>query len=119
MNGPIPARVDETVKRALLVIIADAMEAGWSLDRVCGVLELDRRRVWRWNERDAAGTLADRAPGGNPIHGLLDWEETIRPLGLFMQMEKSKGILDGGEHGYKRTLVGTLPNKDFVLKSEA
>lgn len=50
---------------------------------------------------------------------LLDWEETIRPLGLFMQMEKSKGILDGGEHGYKRTLVGTLPNKDFVLKSEA
>lgn len=75
MNGPIPARVDEAVKRALLRIIAEAISSGWSLARVCGVLELDRRRVWRWQERDAAGTLADRASGGNPIHGLLDWEQ--------------------------------------------
>lgn len=51
------------------------MTAGWSLARVCGVLEVDRRRVWRWHERAAAGTLADRAPGGHPIHGLLAWEE--------------------------------------------
>lgn len=74
MSGPIPARVDEPVKQALLSIIADAIDAGWSLARVCGVLELDRRRAWRWTERAAAGTLADQPPGGNPIHGLLDWE---------------------------------------------
>jgi transposase InsO family protein len=75
LSGPIPARVDEPAKRALLALVADAVAAGWSLARVCGVLELDRRRVWRWIGRDAAGTLADRPPGGNPIHGLLDWEE--------------------------------------------
>ena len=75
MSGPIPTRVDEPVKRALLAIITDAVGAGWSLGRVCGVLELDRRRAWRWSERAATDTLADRPPGGNPIHGLLAWEE--------------------------------------------
>lgn len=75
MNGPIPTRVDEAVKVRLLELVAAAMTAGWSLARVCGVLEVDRRRVWRWHERAAAGTLADRAPGGHPIHGLLAWEE--------------------------------------------
>ena len=50
---------------------------------------------------------------------LLDWDESIRPVGLFMQMPKAKGVLDSGEHCYRRTLVGTLPNKDTVLKSEA
>jgi len=50
---------------------------------------------------------------------LLDWDESTRPVGLFMQMPKAKGVLDSGEHCYRRTLVGTLPNKDTVLKSEA
>lgn len=75
MSGPIPARVDETVKQVLLDVIDQAVAAGWSLTRVCGVIELDRQRAWRWMRRRSAGTLADRAPGGNPIHGLLDWEE--------------------------------------------
>lgn len=39
------------------------------------MLEVDRQRAWRWHSRRAADTLADRAPGGNPVHGLLDWEE--------------------------------------------
>jgi putative transposase len=39
------------------------------------VLELDRRRLWRWQARAAVGALADRPPGGHPIHGLLAWEE--------------------------------------------
>ncbi|MGH9056558.1 MAG: hypothetical protein ACRDYY_11965 [Acidimicrobiales bacterium] len=42
---------------------------------MCGVLGLERRRVWRWQARAAAGALADRPPGGNPVHGLLAWEE--------------------------------------------
>lgn len=75
MSGPIPARVEEAAKVRLLEIIDQAMAAGWSLGRVCGVLELDRRRAWRWQARAAAGTLADRPPGGNPIHGILEWEE--------------------------------------------
>lgn len=50
---------------------------------------------------------------------LLDWDESFRPAGFFMQLNKAKDVLDGGEHCYKRALTGTLPNKDFVLKSEA
>ena len=50
---------------------------------------------------------------------LLDWDESFRPAGFFMQLNKAKDVLDGGEHCYKHMLTGTLPNKDFVLKSEA
>jgi transposase InsO family protein len=75
LSGPIPARVDEAAKVRLLAIIDEAMAAGWSLGRVCSTLELDRRRAWRWQARAALGALADRPPGGNPIHGLLPAEE--------------------------------------------
>ena len=49
---------------------------------------------------------------------LLDWDESIRPVGLYMQMPKAKGVLDAGEHCHRHVLLGTLPNKDTVLKSE-
>lgn len=75
MSGPIPARVDQAAKTRLLAIIDDAMAMGWSMGRICAVLELDRRRAWRWQARAAVGALADRPPGGHPIHGLLAWEE--------------------------------------------
>jgi transposase InsO family protein len=58
----------------LLAIVDEAIDAGWSMARACAVLEIDRRRVWRWQARRAAGALDDEAPGGNPIHGLLNWE---------------------------------------------
>ncbi|MGH8277088.1 MAG: integrase core domain-containing protein, partial [Steroidobacteraceae bacterium] len=75
MSGPIPARVDEAAKIKLLSIVAEAMASGWSMARACGVLEVDRRRVWRWQGRAGTGALVDRPPGGNPVHGLLGWEE--------------------------------------------
>lgn len=75
MNGPIPTRVDSAVKAALLDLIGDAVAAGWPLSRICGLLEIDRARAWRWKHRQLAGQLADAQPGGHPIHGLLDWEE--------------------------------------------
>jgi transposase InsO family protein len=75
LSGPIPERVDEAAKSKLLAIIDQAMAQGWSMGRICACLELDRRRVWRWQARAAVGALADRPPGGNPIHGLLDSEE--------------------------------------------
>lgn len=75
MSGPIRARVDEAVKSKLMAIVDDAVSKGWTAGRACAVLELDRRRLWRWQAAAAAGTLADRPPGGNPIHGLLHWEE--------------------------------------------
>lgn len=75
MSGPIPARVDGAVKAALLGLVDDAVAAGWALSRVCGLLELDRARAWRWKTRQAVGRLEDAQPGGNPVHGLLDWEQ--------------------------------------------
>jgi putative transposase len=44
------------------------------------VLQVNELRVYRWLGRRAAGELEDRAPGGSPVHGLLDWEvaEIIR-----------------------------------------
>lgn len=75
MSGPIPARVDSAAKTVLLDLIDDAVKAGWTLGRICGVLELDRQRAWRWRHRRAADRLDDAAPGGHPIHGLLAWEE--------------------------------------------
>lgn len=76
MSGPVPARVDGAVKTALLGLVADAVSAGWPLSRICGVLELDRARVWRWQHRQLVGSLDDARPGGNAVHGLLAWEET-------------------------------------------
>ena len=67
MSGPVPARVDGTAKAVLLGLIDDATEAGWTLDRVCVVLGVDRRRAWRWSLRQAGGTLDDARPGGRPI----------------------------------------------------
>ena len=75
LSGPIPARVDSAAKTMLLDLIDDAAKAGWTLGRICGVLELDRARAWRWRHRQATGRLTDATPGGNAIHGLLDWEE--------------------------------------------
>jgi len=74
MSGPIPARVDAAAKAILLGLIDDAVDAGWSFTRACSTLELDRGRAWRWQQRRAGGRLDDAAPGGNPIHGLLQWE---------------------------------------------
>lgn len=75
MSGPIPARVDAAAKAVLLGVVDAAVRAGWSLSRICGVLELDRQRAWRWRHRQALGELEDRPGGGNPVHGLLAWEE--------------------------------------------
>ena len=76
MNGPVPARVSGTDKLRLLELIDLAVDGGWSQSRACAVLELDRRRAWHWQARRAAGEpLDDRPAGGNPVHGLLGWEE--------------------------------------------
>jgi putative transposase len=74
LSGRVPSRVDEVTKAALLDLIADATDAGWSLRGACRELELGEGRAYRWLERRAAGELADRAPGGSPMHGLLDDE---------------------------------------------
>jgi putative transposase len=50
--------------------------AGWAHTRACAVLGVADVRVHRWRARQRDhGTVTDRAPGGNPVHRLLAWEE--------------------------------------------
>ena len=53
--------------------------------------------------------------GSSDSFNLLDWEESMRHAAAFMQTDKARDLIDGGEHCYKRILLGTLANKDFVL----
>lgn len=66
--------MDEDVKAGLLGLVDHAVTQGWSRRRAARVLELDDWRVARWISRRAEDRLADLAPGGNPVHGLLGWE---------------------------------------------
>ena len=50
---------------------------------------------------------------------LLDWDESVRPVALYMPTPRAGLLLDAAEHCYRRRLTGTLPNEDFILKSEA
>jgi transposase InsO family protein len=74
MAGPVPVRVNAQVKAGLLDLVAHAVERGWSVRRACALLGLDHARYHHWSVRAAAGRLDDLAPGGHPLHGLLDWE---------------------------------------------
>lgn len=82
LSGRVPHRVDAATKAALLGLLDDAVEGGWTLRRACHELELGEVRAHRWIARRAAGELADKAPGGSPMHGLLD-EEAAEILALF------------------------------------
>jgi putative transposase len=66
----------------VLDLIDDAVEAGWNPRRACRELELGEVRAYRWIERRAAGELADRAPGGSPMHALLD-DEVAEIIALY------------------------------------
>jgi len=74
--GPVPARVDATVKAGLLGLIDHAREGGWTLRRVCGVLELGEDRARRWRRRRDGGRGLDDIPPGpdEAMHALLGWE---------------------------------------------
>ncbi len=72
--GPVPPRVEESVKAGLLDLVDHAVERGWSARRAAGLLGLDHVRLGWWEVRREAGQLANRAPGGRPLHGLLEHE---------------------------------------------
>jgi putative transposase len=82
LSGRVPRRVDQAAKAGLLDLLAQALDAGWSLRRACGQLELAERRAHRWTGRRSRGQLADKAPGGSPAHGLRP-EEAEEILALF------------------------------------
>ncbi len=65
VGAPVPARVDADTKAALLGLVGQARDAGWSLEGACQVLQLDPRRVRRWTRRTRhPHGLIDARPGG-------------------------------------------------------
>ena len=82
LGGRVPHRVDAATKAGLLDLLDEAVDAGWTLRRACRELEVPERRAHRWIARRAGGRLADRAPGGVPMPGLLE-EEVAEILALF------------------------------------
>jgi transposase InsO family protein len=68
--------VSAETKLGLLGLVDHAISNGWAHTRACGMLGIADVRVHRWRRRlELTGTLQDRAPGGNPVHRILDWEE--------------------------------------------
>jgi putative transposase len=75
LSGPLPARVPAEVKELVLKTVDDATAEGFPQSWVCSLWGVSDDRVHRWRaRRRAAGTLVDRAPGGNPVHGILPAE---------------------------------------------
>jgi putative transposase len=85
LGGRGPRRVDAATKAGLLDLLEEALDAGWTLRRVCHELELPERRAHRWITRRPRGRLADRAPGGSPVHHGLGEQELAEILALFDQ----------------------------------
>jgi len=81
LSGRVPRRVDAATKTGLLDLIDEAVAGGWNVRGACRLLELGEGRAWRWMARRDHDELADKAPGGHPVHGLLPAEaETIVAL---------------------------------------
>jgi transposase InsO family protein len=73
--------VDAATKASLLELIDGAVAGGWTVRGACRLLELGETRAWRWLARRDRDELADKTPGGHPVHGLLPAEaETIVAL---------------------------------------
>lgn len=72
MIGGVPRRVDAATKSAIIELIDQAIEEGWTLRRAAKVLGVGELRLRRWRARQ--DRLDDLASGGNPVHGLLTGE---------------------------------------------
>ncbi|MDA8037825.1 MAG: integrase core domain-containing protein [Actinomycetota bacterium] len=66
--------MDAATKEALLDLLVVATNSGWNFAGACRELELAEQRAYKWTDRKGTGRLADRSPGGRPMHGLLDDE---------------------------------------------
>jgi putative transposase len=88
--APVPPRLSGEVKEGLVKLVDDAVAAGWAHLRATATLGIADVRVHRWRARlRDLGTLVDRAPGGNPVHRLLAWEEDA-----ILQLIEDWGLVD-------------------------
>jgi transposase InsO family protein len=107
----LPARLDGDTKERLLKLVDDAVTAGWPHCRACDVLGIADDRVHRWRARlRVHGTLVDRAPGGNPVHRLLAWEEAA-----ILDLIEEWGVIDRSHR--KLAHRGSYTGRVFVSPS--
>ncbi|MGH2843690.1 MAG: transposase [Solirubrobacteraceae bacterium] len=77
-------------KLELLGLIDSALAEGWAHARACRVLDLADSRAHHWRARlRETGTLEDRNPGGDAVHGLLEWEEQA-----ILELIETWGVVD-------------------------
>lgn len=63
-SGPVPARVSAGVKRELITLVDEALDAGFTGEWACAVVKLEPRRLLRWRHKlKGSGNLVDRRPG--------------------------------------------------------
>ena len=60
--GPVPPRVDASVKAGMLDLIDHACEHGWSVRAACAAIGLDHLRAARWASRRSQDLIL----GGSP-----------------------------------------------------
>ena len=91
IDGRVPRRVDAATKSALLELLDAAVAQGWSVSQAASVLALGRVRAHRWMLRAEVDRLADSAPGGSPMHGLLPAEEAeiLAVFGQWAEVDRS------------------------------
>jgi len=70
--GGVPRRVDAAIKTAIIDLVDQAVEEGWSARRAAKLLGIGELRLRRWRAR--ADRLDDAPGGGKPLHGLLESE---------------------------------------------
>jgi transposase InsO family protein len=121
--------VDAEVKAGLLDLVDHAVGAGWSLRRVCVLLEVNHVRVLAWRERLAAGVgLDDAAPGPTQaVHALLDRErdEIIAVYDDWHAIDRSyrklahRGSREDRVHASESTFWRVLAVEGLVLPKPA
>jgi putative transposase len=124
--GPVPPRVDASVKAGLLDLVDHAVERGWSARRAADLLGVDHVRAGRWLARRAGGQLADRTPGGHPLHGLLDAERAaiVALFEAWGEIDRShrklahRGSRLGLVHVSESTVRRVLAAEDLILPGQ-
>lgn len=127
MAGPVPARVDATVKAGLLDLVEFAVShGGWSARRACRLLGLDHTRYHHWLGRRHDDRLDDLSPGGNPLHGILDSERAaiITLFETWGEIDRShrklahRGSRIGLVHVSESTVRRVLADEGLVLPGQ-
>lgn len=95
----------------VLKTVDDAVAAGLAHTWACGVWQVSDDRVHRWSARRRdTGTLVDRAPGGNPVHGLMPSE-----VEAILAVTEAWGEVDRSHR--KLTHRGSYQNQVWVSPS--